>query len=290
MICLTGDVHHASLQINDQKHICERGLTEIRITREYVRLLEEHGVNATLYVCGRCFEEEWDDLAPIVTSKRVEVGGHMYNARFPRECFDAYGEQTGLWNGPRDYQDWDIRRNVEVVREKLDRQILAWRGHSYKVDRNTYELLVKHGLRVTSDDIDKDCLWPQRLESGIISHPINVIPDHDHLFHAHRTPEYVERINSQGYGADSFGAVSYTIKEWGDLAIRQALAIDAQGGIATVLCHPLCMWLADRFETFERILKSFAGRKMICAGEIPGLVDVPPPGIAERSRGRKESR
>lgn len=281
MICLTGDVHHSSLMINDQKHIGDPALTEIRVAQRYVRLLEKHGVNATLYICGRCFTEEWDDLAPVVSSPRVEVGGHMFNARFPRECFDAYGEQTGLWNGPRWYQDWDIRRNVEVAREKLGRQIVAWRGHSYKVDRNTYELMAAHGLKLTSDGIERDNLWPKRIESGIISHPINVIPDHDHLYHAHRTRDYVERINAAGYGADAFGAVSYTIEEWGHLVLRQAAAIDDQGGIATVLCHPLCMWLADRFKTFERLLESFVGRRTIFAREIIGLVDQPPDRIAK---------
>jgi peptidoglycan/xylan/chitin deacetylase (PgdA/CDA1 family) len=273
MICLTGDVHHSSLRINDQQHIGDPQLTEIRIAQQYVKLLEKHGVKATLYICGRCFTEEWDDLAPVVASPLVEVGGHMFNARFPRECFDAYGEQTGLWNGPRWYQDWDIRRNVEVVREKTGRQIVSWRAHSYKVDRNTYELMAAHGLKLTSDTVEKDNLWPRRIEAGIISHPMNVIPDHDHLYHAHRTREYVERINAQGYGADEFGAVSYSIEDWGDLALRQAAAIDDQGGVATVLCHPICMWLADRFKTFEHLLECFTARKTIFARDIIGLME-----------------
>jgi hypothetical protein len=176
----------------------------------------------------------------------------MFNARFPRECFDAYGEVTGLWNGPRWYQDWDIAQNVAAVRERTGRQLVSWRGHSYKVDVNTYDLMAAHGLRVTSDAIDSETLWPVRIDAGIVSHPINVIPDHDHLYHAHRTPEYVAEANARGYGADAFGAVSYSIEQWGDVALSQALAIDERGGVATVLCHPLCMWLADRFRTFER--------------------------------------
>jgi hypothetical protein len=282
MICLTGDVHHSSLMINDQKHIGDPALTEIRIARQYVELLEKHRVKATLYVCGRCFTEEWDDLAPVVRHPLVEVGGHMFNARFPRECFDAYGEQTGLWNGPRWYQDWDIRRNAEVVQEKMGHSLVSWRAHSYKADVNTHELMAAHGLKLTSDAVEKDNLWPKRIEAGIISHPLNVIPDHDHLYHAHRTREYVERINAAGYGADEFGAVSYTIEEWGDLVLRQAAAIDEQGGIATVLCHPLCMWLADRFKTFERILENVASRRTIFAREILDLVDHPPAGIARK--------
>jgi hypothetical protein len=279
MICLTGDLHHASLQINDQQHIADPALTEIRIGRQYVDLLEKHGVKATLYICGRAFEEEWADLEPTATHPLVEVGGHMHNARFPRECFDAYGEQTGLWNGPRWYQDWDIGRNVAVVREKMGYQLISWRAHSYKVDANTYDLMARHGLQVTSDAIEKETLWPRRIEAGIISHPLNVIPDHDHLYHAHRTPEYVAAANARGYGADDFGAQSYTIAEWGELALQQALAIDDQGGIATLLCHPLCMWLADRMATFERLLQELSRRQTIWAREIVELIDHAPAGL-----------
>lgn len=279
MICLTGDVHHASLQINDQKFIDDPTLTEVRIAERYVRLLEKHGVNATLYICGRCFTEEWEDLAPVVASPRVEVGGHMFNARFPRECFDAYGEATGLWNGPRWYQDWDIGRNVEVVKEKTGRALTSWRGHSYKVDCNTYRLLAQRGLRVVSDAIDRDNRWPSRIEAGLISHPLNVIPDHDHLYHAHRTPDFVAQANARGYGADAFGAVSYTIEDWGELVLQQAQAIDDRSGVATVLCHPLCMWLADRFRTFERLLECFGRRRMVFARDMIDLCDHAPEGV-----------
>lgn len=287
MICLTGDVHHMSLMINDQKHIGDPSLTEVLIARQYVALLEKYRVKGTLYITGRCFTEEWDTLAPVARHPLVEVGGHMFNARFPRECFDAYGERTGLWNGPRWYQDADIRRNVEVVREKMGYDLLSWRAHSYKVDPNTYELMASHGLKLTSDAIEKGSLWPNRIECGLISHPMNVIPDHDHLYHAHRTREFVERSNASGYGADEFGAVSYSIEEWGNLLLRQAAAIDEHGGIVTILCHPICMWLADRFRTFERILRYCASRQNIFAREILEHVDRPPAQIAaELGRGR----
>ena len=280
MICLTGDLHHTSLQINDQKHIPDPELTEIRIARMYVDLLEKYDIPATLYVCGGAFEEEWDDLAPVATHPLVEVGGHMHRARFPREVFDCYGEKTGLWNGPRWYQDWDIRRNVEVVGQRMDYRIVSWRAHSFKVDPNTYELMAARGLKLTSDAIEADNLWPGRIDRGIISHPVNVIPDHDHLYHAHRTEEYVERINREGYGADDFGAVSYSIEDWGELVARQVRAIEQVGGIATVLAHPLCMYLADGFRTLETLLEYFATCGTIRARDIIDLVDDPPATVA----------
>lgn len=268
MICLTGDVHHTSLMINDQKYIPDPDLTEILIARMYVELLAEYDVKSTLYICGRCFTEEWRDLEPAAAHPLVEVGGHMFNARFPRECFDAYGEQTGLWNGPKWYQDWDIRRNVEEIRKAMGYDIVSWRSHSYKIDANTHELLAANGLKLVSNTMEPDNLLPNFIEHGMISHPMNVIPDHDHLYHAHRTREYVEDANRRGYGADEFGAVSYTIEEWGRLALEQAMAIDEKGGVATILAHPLCMYVADRFKTLEMLLQSISGRRNIWAREI----------------------
>ena len=278
MICLTGDVHHMSLQINDQRSLTA-GASEIAIARHYAELLERYGVKATLYVCGRCFVEEWDDLEPAATHPLVEVGGHMFSARFPRECFDALGKATGLWNGPRWYQDWDIGMNVTTVRERTGIDLVSWRNHSYMVDPNTHELLAAHGIRLVSDVTEKNNLWPKRIEHGLINHPLNCIPDHDHLYHAHRTPEYVEQVNARGYGADEFGAVSYSIEEWGKLVLEQARAIDDQGGIATILAHPLCMYLADGFKTLETLLQFIANRKNIWAREIPDLIDNPPAGL-----------
>ena len=195
----------------------------------------------------------------------------MFNARFPRECFDAYGEQTGLWNGPRWFQDWDIRRNVEVVRERMGYDLVSWRAHSYKTDANTYELLASHGIRLVSDTVEANTVRPRRIEHGLISHPMNTIPDHDHLYHAHRTEAYVEEANRRGYGADDFGAVSYTIEDWGDLVMDQALAIEGQSGVATVLAHPMCMYLADGFAVFERMLERFASLATIWARDILDL-------------------
>lgn len=275
MICLTGDVHHMSLMTHDQRHITDPALTEVRVAQRYVDLLERYNVKATLYVCGRCFTEEGEDTAALARHRLVEVGGHMFNARFPRECFDAYGESTGLWNGPRWYQDWDIRRNVEVVREWTGRDLVSWRAHSYKVDANTYELLAAHGVRVVSDTVEADCLQPKRIEHGLISHPMNTIPDHDHLYHAHRTREYVEEANRRGYGADAFGAVSYTIEEWGDLVLKQAVEIDESGGVATILAHPMCMILADELRTFERMLSELSNRRSVWACEMLDIVESP---------------
>jgi peptidoglycan/xylan/chitin deacetylase (PgdA/CDA1 family) len=271
MICLTGDVHHMSLCTKESKFL-PPGVTEVQVAQRYVQLLEQYGVKATLYVTGMCYVTERRELAPVVRSPLVEVGGHSFWARQPRKLFDWYGRRTGNWNGPRWFQAWDIRRNIAVCRSMCGQAPVSWRAHSYMTDPNTYPLLARYGVRCVSDAIEKGTLQPRRLPEGVISHPINVIPDHDHLYHAHRTPEFVAAANQRGYGADDFGAVSYTIAEWGELVAAQAEAIDAQGGVATVLAHPICMYIADEFATFGRLLQRWQGRRHVWAREITAPV------------------
>jgi hypothetical protein len=271
-----------SLRTSDQRFIKEKSDTEVKITRRYVALLEKHAVKATLYVCGKCFTEEWDDLKPVVSSSLVEIGGHQYRARQPRGLFDWYGRLTGNWNGPRWFQKWDISRTIRVCERRTGDRIVSWRGHSYKIDPNTYSLLFESGIQVVSDEVRATESWPKKIPvsstetvipKDLISHPLNVIPDHDHLYHAHRTASYVSRVNTLGYGADEFGAVSYKVEEWGDLVLRQVAAIEEVGGIATILAHPLCMYLADGFKTLEKLLESFSDLDCLWAREITSLVE-----------------
>lgn len=268
MICLTGDVHHMSLCTKEGKYLA-RGDTEVRVACRYVELLERYRVKATLYVTGRCYRAEGRDLRPVVQSPQVEVGGHSYWARQPRRLYDWYGRQTGDWNGPRWLQAWDISRNVAACEQATGYRPVSWRAHSYKTDRNTYPLLAAAGVRCVSDAIEAAALQPSRLPQGLLSHPLNVIPDHDHLYHAHRTQEFVAAANARGYGADDFGAVSYTIEEWAELVLQQVEVIEGQGGVATVLAHPVCMYVADGFTAFERLLQAWAGKDLVWARELP---------------------
>ncbi len=283
MICLTGDVHHMSLRTKEQKYL-ERGDTEVNIAQRYVALLAKYSLKATLYICGKCFTEEWEDLKPVAASPLVEVGGHSFGARQPRWLFDWYGRRTGNWNGPRACQARDIRRNLQVCEKMTGYCPIAWRAHSFKVDPNTYPLLSQFGVKLVSDQIEARNVWPKRIENGLISHPLNVIADHDHLYHAHRTAEFVERANRTGYGADDFGAVSYTIQQWGELVLKQSQAIEEKGGLVTVLAHPICMYLSDGFATLEMLLEYFATRQTIWAREIVDIVDSPPPGLQTEQR------
>jgi hypothetical protein len=73
MICLTGDLHHASLGINDQKYIGDSALTEARIAQRYVKLLKKHGVKATLCVCGLWYPIKGDVYANLLVTGTINL-------------------------------------------------------------------------------------------------------------------------------------------------------------------------------------------------------------------------
>ncbi len=65
---------------------------------------------------------------------------------------------------------------------------------------------------------------------------------------------------------------SYPIEAWGELVRSQVQTIEAQGGLATVLMHPLCMFTADRFQAARRLLEFFAHSHCLWASETAQLI------------------
>ena len=291
MICLTGDIHHLSLRINEQAFLPE-GDSEVGVAVRYLRLLEELGVKATFYVTGRTLEEEWERFRPIADSPLVEIGGHTYGG-LPRSRWSVLrarvtGRPTlshAQSHGSPRRQLADAARMVEAVRRRTGRQILSWRSHGLVRDRHTEPILVHCGLRSISDELAWDKLLPERTPAGLVSLPLNVIMDHDHIYHAHRTPEYVERQKARWTFAQDPTRESYRIEEWGEMVVRQVSAIEARGGLATVLMHPLCMFVADGFRTARRLLEFFARSRCLWASEAAALAAVRPASDGPTSSG-----
>ena len=275
MICLTGDVHHRSLNTNDQRYLDYPRDSEVKIACRFVRLLGQYGLKATLYVTGKTLAEEWEDFRPIAAAEEVEIGGHTY-AGLPQ------GRVTKLWyamrgirppshgysHGSRRKQRRDIVRTLDIIKRKTGRDVVAWRSHGLVHDRNTYPLLAACGVRLISDEISAVKLLPEETPEGLLSHPMNVPPDHDHVFHAHRDRRFVEKAKQRGYGADEFGCESYTIGDWGQIVKRQVAGIEEKGGVATVLMHPVCQFLADDFGTARRLLEFFSQYRTVWAGDL----------------------
>ena len=72
MICLTGDIHHLSLRINEQASTCRKATRRRPIAGRYLRLIEEFGLKVTFYVTGRTLDEGVAAAAP---PRRLAPGG-----------------------------------------------------------------------------------------------------------------------------------------------------------------------------------------------------------------------
>jgi peptidoglycan/xylan/chitin deacetylase (PgdA/CDA1 family) len=275
MICLTGDIHHSSLKINEQSYIPERSDSEVKIAGRYLQLVEEFGLKVTFYVTGKILKQEWRDFRPISCSPLVEIGGHTYGG-LPRSLLSRWRSRiTGVPTvshaatpGSYGKQMRDTARMVRIAEKRTGHRIVSWRSHGLVSDGNTYPILKHLGIRYISDDLSWEKYHPETTPEGLISHPINVIMDHDHIFHAHRSEDYVERQKKNwGFEADP-ARESYGIGEWAEIVEDQVKKIEKAGGVATVLMHPLCMYIADRFETARKLFKLFSNFTTIWAREM----------------------
>ena len=259
MIVLTGDVHHSGLGTRDQAHLEE---SEAEVAVRYAELAAQASVPITLFLTGRCVTEHPRELREMVATG-AEIGGHTWDAfspLLPRRILRK-ATRTSL-HGPGWMQSIHIARTLDRLASATGRRPVSWRNHAYHNDRNTGSLLVRHGLRCWSDEVSED-LRPRREEDGLWRFPINVIPDHEHLFHAHRNPASVRKwVRRTGFD-DVFGADSHDILEYERRFMVRLEEILSNDGVATLLLHPACMQLADGLAFFERVLQRIRGERCL---------------------------
>jgi len=250
-VCLTGDLHHASLRTGNQAH-ADR--SEIDIAAHYTERLREAGVKVTYFVSGRAMEEEWPSLQPICDSPNVEIGGHNYSCFTPPLAHRVFKKVMGSYNGPRFVQRRDALRTVAAIENRTGKRIRAFRNHMYMHGPGTEAVLASCGIDVCSDGVRAASTGPEWHEGGLYNLPINVIPDHEHLYHAERTRDWVDQWQRRYGFSDDFGSQSYEVEEWTDLVLSQLHANAERGVISTMLIHPITLYLCDRFRAFTRIL------------------------------------
>jgi hypothetical protein len=241
-VCITGDVHHMSLGTRDQEYL---DVTEVEAAIEYAGIAAEYDVPVTLFVTGKAAVEEPDRVQRLAAMDTVEIGGHNYWA-FGTPLHKAFKGLLGTWNGPRVFQSWEIGKTVDAFSE-LGVAITSWRDHAYRHDSNTASLLAEHGLTHFSDAVGPD--ERVRRRDGVTVVPINTPPDHEHLYHAFRTPEFV----AEGEFVGPFGAESRDPDGWLDWVLEAVDERRTEGEPATVLAHPACMALGDDLSAFERL-------------------------------------
>lgn len=264
-VCVTGDVHHASLGTRDQAYMDR---TEVEAAVEYAEVAAEYDVPVTLFVTGKAAVEEPDRVRDLAGMDNVEVGGHNYWA-FDTPVHSAWraveratGGRVGSWNGPRRFQSWEIARTISAF-EDLGVDLASWRDHAYRRDRHTAELLAAHGFTHLSDAVGPD--ERVREEAGLTVVPVNTPPDHEHVYHAFRTEEYVAESDFEG----PFGSESYPVAEWVDRVVEAVEAATDRGDPATVLAHPSCMELADGLAAFGRLCRAAAAHDCTTISRLP---------------------
>jgi hypothetical protein len=138
----------------------------------------------------------------------------------------------------------------------------------------TESVLRDVGIDVVSDGVRRDSRGPERHETGIYDFPINVIPDHEHLFHAERTPAWVARWQRRYAWSDDFGPASYFIHEWIELVLDQLRRNEAAGVVSNLIVHPITMYLADGFAAYRRLIDFLADRETVWMSEAVAARDV----------------
>lgn len=265
MICLTGDLHHHTLGTGNQKH-CD--LRENQVARRYLDLLERANVKVTFFISGKSFLEEWEDIGPIVAHPLVEVGGHNWSC-FTPELWHRFSKKVfGSYNGPAWYQRRDAVKTMGIAERLGGKRIAAWRNHMYMHGPHTEQVLAEAGIRVCSDGGRRDAAGPVWTAPGIWDLKINVIPDHEHLYHAERTPEWVAWWKKRYRWADDWGPDSYGIEEWVEIALDDLRRNEERGAVSTLIIHPITMYLCDRFACFERLLDYISRRETVHVSEV----------------------
>lgn len=266
MICLTGDVHHRSMNSLNQSFLSPSE-TEVKLSKRYLEIAKCCNLKVTLFITGRAFAEEFQDVKELLKFDNLEIAGHGFNANLPdfyyrfklftdfkwgyrfNKKYQKLHKVMTYW-GPNFFQTKDIERTLEIIRIKTGITIQSWRNHAYIHNSNTYKILQDLNIKVVSNDIRAKCYIPYRIGGNLVSLPINTLPDHDHIFHGGRTRDYIAKSRWKG---DAFGAECYEIKDWFKIVKDQVLKIEKENGIATISAHPECMWLADHFAVFEQL-------------------------------------
>lgn len=224
LAAITGDVHHylSNHPLEKKEHI---------FSKEYLDIVSNLDVKATLFVTGKSIEQHRDHWYALFKDNPIELGGHTYYALQPPSIFYAYKDLLGRFGhtyGPVLYQLLDISKTVKAF-EKADISINSWRTHGYRGDKVTGKLLPHFGIKYISE-------LKKVPSKKLINLPITCYPD-DHIFLA--------TVDKNRFDPDE---EMKTVKKSIFKAIEEKKDMVLQ-------LHPGSMKTYDDFQTFRKILK-----------------------------------
>ena len=244
-VVLTGDVHQW-IDSADRSYADE---TEPALALEYARIAGHHGLKVTLFLTGRAIVEDQASVAKLLGEENVEAGGHGWDSFRPEWRYRVSSKLLGSPHGLGAMQARMVARTCRTIERVAEQRVLSWRNHAYWFDGRTSRVLADAGIRVWSDEVDPERVGPYRHGTGVTVLPINTTPDHEHVYHGGQTVETVSAAKRPSYEPPPV---------WRERVLHQVESIRARGGVATILAHPLCMKVADDWQTFERLCSSLS--------------------------------
>jgi hypothetical protein len=237
-IIFTGDIHHMSMNGCDQIDLSkiDKNISEVKLCNKYLEILNYHGFEPILFFTGKCLIEELSEIKYLMKNYKFYFGGHTYNAYKPKIIFRSFYRIFGTYYPFKFLQNMDISYTKKLFYEKLGVDIKIWRNHAYVQDKNTNKLLKLNGIDYVSNDVNLSLHKPY-IVNQIKSLPINTYPDHENLIHS----------------ADH--KINWDLNLWYQKNINQIKYILDNDGTATILAHPLCLYLEDKLNTFDDFVK-----------------------------------
>jgi hypothetical protein len=235
--------------------------SEVDAAHSYSEIANKYGIKPVLFLTGKCIIEEKSKIRKLVQDYDVEIGGHSFGAFKPRLPYKLSYRVFNLKNGPKFFQNYEIKKTVDLFYDQLGYDIMSWRDHGYRHDKNSRQLLAANGIKYFSDSLSNDMAQPQ-WHDGVIDVPINIIPDHDYVYHGVRKPG---SINENILKKSVFQTGAMDIEVWFEKIKKQIICIEKVKGLATILVHPACMEIVDNFVIFKELcafLSQFESIKM----------------------------
>ena len=241
-IWLTGDAHHMSMNGTDQILLNKNGFvtTEVELCEPYLEISNQYGFEPTLFFTGKSVAEESHKIKELISKYKFSIGGHTYSAYQPIILSKISKKLVDSPFLNKKFQYNDIKKTSDVIKNRLGVKINYWRNHAYQSDGYTNNILSKEGFTRVSNKVDTKLKSFEKIHDNLYSYPINTLPDHENLPHS---TEHKKGMNPS---------------HWVDMNVDYVKNIVKEGGIATLLLHPLCMFLEDEFYFMKKILSTIS--------------------------------
>ena len=241
-IWLTGDVHHMTMNGHDQKLLIKNGsgYTEVELCAPYLEIANQYGFEPTLFFTGKAILEEGNTIKELMNKYNLFIGGHTFSAYRPNIISRISNKIISSPYINRYSQYLDIKKTQVIIEDNLGIITKKWRNHAYRTDRHTYQILSELGFLQVSNEVNQEKYYEEKVCGDLCSLPIDTLPDHENLLHSTE--------HEGGLQAD----------EWVRENIKCIQRVMNRKGVATLLLHPLCMYLEDDFNSMERLLSAFS--------------------------------